>query len=125
MTLLSTFCGLLLLVQASATGTVSGRITDEQGQPAVDVPVQLVRGCIQPAGQNVSGRRFHECGRPWRLPALRSLTGRLLSARWQFSGTPRAAGAAEWPFDSRVCVELLSWCDGRQPGSADRSEEWI
>ena len=37
MTLLSTFCGLLLLVQASATGTVSGRITDEQGQPAVDV----------------------------------------------------------------------------------------
>src|SRR5437867_7282244 len=51
MTLLSTFCGLLLLVQASATGTVSGRITDEQGQPAVDVPVQLVRVAFNPQGK--------------------------------------------------------------------------
>src|SRR5882762_6807059 len=48
MMLLSTFCGLLLLVQASATGTVSGRITDDQGQPAVDVPVQLVRVAFNP-----------------------------------------------------------------------------
>jgi len=51
MMLLSTFCGLLLLVQASATGTVSGRITDDQGQPAVDVPVQLVRVAFNPQGK--------------------------------------------------------------------------
>src|SRR5437899_12944268 len=49
--LLSTFCGLLLLVQASATGTVRGRITDDQGQPAVDVPVQLVRVVFNPQGK--------------------------------------------------------------------------
>src|SRR5438876_2174229 len=34
-------------------------------------------------------------------------------------------GAAEWAFDSHLCVELLSRRDGRQPGGADRSEEWI
>src|SRR5689334_22701759 len=48
MTLLSTFFGLLLLAQGSANGTVSGRITDDQGQPAVDVPVQLVRRSSDP-----------------------------------------------------------------------------
>jgi hypothetical protein len=51
MMLLSTFCGVLLLVQAPAAGTVSGRITDDQGQPAIDVPVQLVRGSSNSQGQ--------------------------------------------------------------------------
>jgi len=51
MTMLSTVCGLLLLIQASTTGTVRGRITDDQGQPAVDVPVQLVRVLFNPQGK--------------------------------------------------------------------------
>ena len=122
MTLLSTFCGLLLLVQASATGTVSGRITDEQGQPAVDV--------------NWCGLHSTRRAKRFRPPVPRmwttvAITGSTESHRAAIICSlailrdPRAAGAAEWPFDSRVCVELLSRCDGRQPGSADRSEEWI
>src|SRR3989449_3915008 len=80
---------------------------------------------VQPAGENVSGSRLHERQRPWRVPALWNLAGQLLSACRQFSGSSRTARAAEWAFDSHLCVELLSRRDGRQPGGADRSEEWI
>lgn len=55
--MLSTFCGLFLLVQASATGAVSGRIIDAQGQPATDVPVQLVRTQL-----DLQGRTFRAAG---------------------------------------------------------------
>src|SRR6266850_7872647 len=41
------------------------------------------------------------------------------------SGSSRTARAAEWAFNSHLCVELLSRRDGHQPGGADRSEEWI
>ena len=45
-------------IRPTPTGTVSGRISDELGQPAVDVPVQLVR---------VAGRR---CRRTCRIVLL-------------------------------------------------------
>src|SRR5262249_39397928 len=38
-------------IRLTPTGTVSGRILDELGQPAVDVPVQLVRVAFGPQGK--------------------------------------------------------------------------
>ena len=40
-----------LTIRLTPTGTVSGRISDELGQPAVDVPVQLVRVAFSPQGK--------------------------------------------------------------------------
>src|SRR5438094_6370665 len=114
-----------LTIHLTPTGTVSGRISDELGQPAVDVPVQLVRVAFSPQGktfQAVGSTNVNDRGE-YRLYGISPGSYYLLAGN---SPAPLGRpGRAEWAFDSHLCVELLSRRDGRQPGGADRSEEWI
>ena len=69
-----------LTIHLTPTGTVSGRISDELGQPAVDVPVQLVRVAFSPQGktfQAVGSTNVNDRGEYRLTAAANGLAGTL------------------------------------------------